>query len=90
MYGQLMYTFLAQKSKLPLSLSAGCITYNKEVWTKDQNVLFALYYLGTAELQIFKFDEERETQIVSPNKTIPTLSPNDPRFEAWSKTVIEE
>ena len=90
MYGQLYYrmTFDFQPGYLPLT--GGCIKYDESLWTKNQNSLFAFYYLGVAALVIKKFLRDNNTEYISNNRTVPTLSPNDPHFEEWSKTVIEE
>ena len=91
LYGQLYFTHFCFEEPLSFNPSIGCMDYNKKPWTKEQSILFAFYYLGVSNYTIALFNNSNSvTRIVKNDVTIPTLSPNDPKFEEWAKVHIED
>ena len=91
MYGQLLHRAeYGPPNYGMLSFSEGCIKYDQTIWAKNKNVLFAFYYLGSATVVLEPFLNNGKATLYDYDYTIPTLSPNDPNFEEWSKTVIRD
>lgn len=74
-------------------LTDGFKKYDGTNWTSNKGLLFSLYYLGCASavLPFFKQSDIRKN-IICPlyakPSLKPTLSPNDPNFEEWSKKEL--
>ncbi len=67
----------------------GYIKYTGKNWTENRAALFSLYYLGVATSQLPQFEPSstKEGAFDSPIHTqtslMPTISPNDEKFEKW-------
>ena len=88
--GQLLYTHNLKDNYVTLTTSAGAVNYKNEAWTKNPNVLYAFYYLTTSSMVIREFSSDGKTFIAHTERTIPSLSPNDPAFAEWAKEHIED
>ena len=80
LYGQLSFVHLnIEKIKPELAV----VNYQAKHWTKDNNVLTALFYLGVANnvIPLFLFDPTEGSLITYNFFLKPTLSPNDPRYK---------
>lgn len=79
LYGQLDSVHKNTGVLLP---STGALTYNGNLWTKDQKALMSFYYLGVANVTIMPFIIDPITKQLSVDliDIDPTLSPNDPNY----------
>ncbi len=83
--GQL--NFLHSK-KLEVQPQDGFKKYDGTNWTKDKALLFSLYYVGCSSSVLPLFtnvppSKELVCMLLKNPDLKPTLSPNDPNFEAW-------
>lgn len=80
LYGQLSLVHLnIEKIKPELAVA----TYQAKLWTRDNNILMALFYLGVANdvIPVFRFDPTEGSLITYNFFLKPTLSPDDPRYK---------
>lgn len=88
--GQTYYRHYHKRNNMLFQLPVGGTTYTGKPWTSDIKLLFAFYYLQNAGGNLAHFNTKDITYIIDEDINIPTLSPNDPKFEEWAKVYIED
>ena len=84
LFGQLKSIHKRQETMSP---AEGIFNYKGEKWTDDNRALFALYYLGTADVIFPKFIDGEKSAITPDLSTrydgllTPTFAPYDPNFK---------
>ena len=80
MFGQLE---VVHKNISTLSPDNSSMKYDGSEWNSEDVSLMQLYYLAIAAHLTLRFFPQTKTMPIFLDRTVPTLSPNDPNFPAW-------
>lgn len=85
LYGQLLTTHKGSNSISTSQTHRSNVmtNYSGKTWTTDKSTIMRLFHLGVATGTIYPFSTNGASSFGGP--IIPTLSPDDPKFDEWYK-----